>query len=495
MSLEEALRPPSAGGPPFPLELSVGGQADDGHSKQTQLLCQSQVGAQVQSFRQDARCVVPKASHAYALSHADRFQSSSSSNSTPHTRESLGQAQMNNAPLLRSRLGNRWERVWFRLDQGIGFQDRASDHERRMEASHETCSTLRREVENEHRLAEEYHDELDDKGREIEALTAALRNATTRASGSRSGPVPSLHLRLRTSDIAIHPTFTSRAFCDSFGTSSPFTRTPSLDTLTIQHPPNPVTSAMSRTLEPEWLLAPPSPIVWEVSIVSCVGTLEDLDQPKGLEDHKDLPRGSKLRAQPNPQDVKVIAPLPAVFNGDRAKSDPFIHQMRNYIRINHVPGMDSSYVHTPMWMNGRIDGIDAADDIPWVWTNFWSGFAPNSIKRLSSPRPDSRAVPSELEVTFETTTNTPSKSSFLASSILHREGDILYPMHLRSLHATSTPGNRRCLLGGKKHVNLTFMHTRDPVLQQGHLAFPESSSKSNGSVPEFDLDGNFRPGR
>ncbi|KAI9451888.1 hypothetical protein F5148DRAFT_1378754 [Russula earlei] len=97
MSLEEALRPPSAGGSPFPLE----DMADNGHSKHSysvSLRSEPKTSPfdrmRNVSFRKPiTRMRTPSLTRTVS-------PSSSSSNSTPHTSESPGQAQMNDAPSL-----------------------------------------------------------------------------------------------------------------------------------------------------------------------------------------------------------------------------------------------------------------------------------------------------------------------------------------------------------------------------------------------------------
>jgi len=64
-----------------------------------------------------------------------------------------------------------------RLEICKGLQEKMSNFERRMTGFDEMCSRLLLEIENERDRGQQYMDKLDDKTREIEKLTMALRDA------------------------------------------------------------------------------------------------------------------------------------------------------------------------------------------------------------------------------------------------------------------------------------------------------------------------------
>jgi len=64
-----------------------------------------------------------------------------------------------------------------RLEICKGLQEKMSTFERRMTGLDETCSRLSLEIENERNQVQQYMDKLDDKTREVERLTMALRDA------------------------------------------------------------------------------------------------------------------------------------------------------------------------------------------------------------------------------------------------------------------------------------------------------------------------------
>lgn len=64
-----------------------------------------------------------------------------------------------------------------RLEICKGLQEKMSNFERRMTGFDELCSRLQLEIENERDRAQQCMDKLDDKTREIERLTMALRDA------------------------------------------------------------------------------------------------------------------------------------------------------------------------------------------------------------------------------------------------------------------------------------------------------------------------------
>jgi len=64
-----------------------------------------------------------------------------------------------------------------RLEICKGLQEKMSNFERRMTGFDEMCSRLLLEIENERDRVQQYMDKLDDKTREIEKLTLALRDA------------------------------------------------------------------------------------------------------------------------------------------------------------------------------------------------------------------------------------------------------------------------------------------------------------------------------
>jgi hypothetical protein len=90
---------------------------------------------------------------------------------------------------------------------------------------------------------------------------------------------------------------------------------------------------------------------------------------------------------PANQDARLMGSAPTEFDGDQAKADQFINELRHYFRINTtVPGLQSwirriaialTFIKGPTvdeWALNQGDWVDRLDplieDVPDVWTNF-----------------------------------------------------------------------------------------------------------------------------
>ena len=90
---------------------------------------------------------------------------------------------------------------------------------------------------------------------------------------------------------------------------------------------------------------------------------------------------------PANQDARLMGSAPTEFDGDRAKADQFVNELRHYFRVNAtVPGLQSwicrvaialTFIKGPTvdeWALNQGDWVDRLDplieDVPDVWTNF-----------------------------------------------------------------------------------------------------------------------------
>ena len=86
----------------------------------------------------------------------------------------------------------------------------------------------------------------------------------------------------------------------------------------------------------------------------------------------------------------MMGALPAIFDGDRARADDFIDELKAYIRLNRtIPGMESYIKRVSLaltlikghlvagWtrdMGAWVDALGPQDDIPAVWDQFLDEF-------------------------------------------------------------------------------------------------------------------------
>jgi hypothetical protein len=94
---------------------------------------------------------------------------------------------------------------------------------------------------------------------------------------------------------------------------------------------------------------------------------------------------------PANQDARLMGSAPTEFDGDRAKADQFINELRHYFRVNAtVPGLQSwirrvaialTFIKGPTvdeWALNQGDWVDRLDplieDVPDVWIHFLNEF-------------------------------------------------------------------------------------------------------------------------
>jgi hypothetical protein len=94
---------------------------------------------------------------------------------------------------------------------------------------------------------------------------------------------------------------------------------------------------------------------------------------------------------PANQDARLMGSAPTEFDGDRAKADQFINELRHYFRVNTtVPGLQSWIRHVAIaltfikgptvdeWALNQGDWVDRLDplieDVPDVWIHFLNEF-------------------------------------------------------------------------------------------------------------------------
>jgi hypothetical protein len=94
---------------------------------------------------------------------------------------------------------------------------------------------------------------------------------------------------------------------------------------------------------------------------------------------------------PANQDARLMGSAPTEFDGDRAKADQFINELRHYFRVNAtVPGLQSwihrvaialTFIKGPTvdeWALNQGDWVDRLDplieDVPNIWVHFLNEF-------------------------------------------------------------------------------------------------------------------------